>query len=289
MFVPIGASRSPSDAHVSQQRHNLGASSAKVPPAALSLAAPDSYDRHVDPSNTLRRSARHSGSPLLARVLVVDDEPMVREVVTSYLERDGHDVTVVADGAAALDALGRQTFDLVVLDLMLPQVDGLRVLQELRSRTATPVIVLTARGDEGDRVLGLELGADDYVVKPFSPRELVARVGSVLRRVRTPVQAAVRSFDGLEIDERTREVRQDGQPVALTRREFDLLAFLARTPRQVFTRAQLLEQVWDSSPDWQDPATVTVHIGHLRQKLEADPARPRHLVTVRGVGYRFDP
>jgi DNA-binding response OmpR family regulator len=224
-----------------------------------------------------------------ARLLVVDDEPMVREVVTRYLEHEGHSVTVVGDGAAALQATATSRFDLIVLDLMLPHVDGLSVLAEVRREHATPVILLTARGEEEDRIRGLRLGADDYVVKPFSPRELVARVASVLRRASTPGHHGMVRFDGLEIDETTREVRHDGRTLDLTRREFDLLAFLARAPRQVFTRAQLLEHVWESSPDWQDPATVTVHIGHLRQKLEADPARPERLVTVRGVGYRFEP
>jgi DNA-binding response OmpR family regulator len=224
-----------------------------------------------------------------ALLLVVDDEPMVREVVTRYLEQAGHRVSVVGDGAAALTALADERFDLIVLDLMLPNVDGLSVLREVRQVSATPVIVLTARGDEGDRILGLQLGADDYIVKPFSPRELVARVTSVLRRAGTPTPQGRIRFDGLEIDAATREVRRDGQLLELTRREFDLLAFLARSPRQVFTRAQLLERVWDSSSQWQDPATVTVHVGHLRQKIEVDPSRPRRLVTVRGVGYRFEP
>jgi DNA-binding response OmpR family regulator len=219
----------------------------------------------------------------------VDDEPMVREVVTRYLEHAGCTVTVAVDGAEALQTLRERGFDLVVLDLMLPSVDGLSVLRELRRSSTTPVILLTAKGDEGDRVSGLELGADDYVVKPFSPRELVARVSSVLRRIAAPVPPDTLRFGDLEIDEVTREVRMAGRAVVLTRREFDLLAFLARAPRQVFTRAQLLDHVWDSSPEWQDPATVTVHMGHLRQKLEPDPGRPRRLVTVRGVGYRFEP
>lgn len=247
---------------------------------------PVAYDHTVNPRPVPLRPSDPRG-----RVLVVDDEPMVREVVASYLEQDGHEVVVVADGETALAHLGRERFDLVVLDLMLPAVDGLSVLREVRDTSDTPVIVLTARGEEGDRLLGFDLGADDYVVKPFSPRELARRVASVLRRVMAPPttdEPALR-FDGLEIDERTREVRVDGEPVELTRREFDLLMFLSRSPRQVFSRAQLLASVWDSSPEWQDPATVTVHVGHLRQKLEADPGRPRWLVTVRGVGYRFEP
>jgi DNA-binding response OmpR family regulator len=225
-----------------------------------------------------------------ARVLVVDDEPLVREVVARYLEEDGHEVVVVADGEAALHGLSRDPYDLVVLDLMLPSTDGLAVLRELRRTSDVPVIVLTARGAEGDRVLGFDLGADDYVVKPFSPRELARRVTSVLRRASHPGgDGAPLRFDRLEIDDGTREVRIDGATVSLTRREFDLLVYLARAPRQVFTRAQLLEAVWDSSPEWQDPATVTVHVGHLRHKLEPDPSHPRWLITVRGVGYRFEP
>lgn len=247
---------------------------------------PVAYDPAVNP-----RSAPNRPSDRRGRVLVVDDEPMVREVVAGYLEQEGHEVVVVADGEAALTQLGQEHFDLVVLDLMLPAVDGLSVLREMRETSDTPVIVLTARGEEGDRLLGFDLGADDYVVKPFSPRELARRVTSVLRRVTAPPEAVAPAlrFDGLDIDERTREVHVDGEPVDLTRREFDLLVFLARSPRQVFSRAQLLASVWDSSPEWQDPATVTVHVGHLRHKLEADPGRPQRLVTVRGVGYRFEP
>jgi DNA-binding response OmpR family regulator len=227
---------------------------------------------------------------LKGHVLVVDDEPMVREVITSYLEREGYRVTGVVDGAAALRWLEVGRPDLVVLDLMLPAVDGLSVLAELRaSPSSPPVIVVTARGEEPDRVLGLELGADDYLVKPFSPRELVARVGSVLRRTR-PDPATERIVHGsLIIDGPSREVTLDGRSVALTAREFDLLAFLAAAPRQVFSRAELLRRVWESSVDYQDPSTVTVHIRRLRHKIEPDPERPSHLVNVWGVGYRFDP
>jgi DNA-binding response OmpR family regulator len=223
------------------------------------------------------------------RVLVVDDEPMVREVVASYLQRDGYRVELAADGRSALDAARQRRPSLVVLDLMLPDLPGLEVLAALRRTSDVPVILLTARGDEGDRVLGLELGADDYVVKPFSPRELAARVRSVLRRAehRTPGSPLV--FGELSIDPGTREVRLRGEEVPLTAKEFDLLAHLAAAPRQVFSRSQLLQDVWDSSVEWQDPATVTVHVGRLRQKLERDPASPRWLVTVRGVGYRFEP
>jgi DNA-binding response OmpR family regulator len=221
-------------------------------------------------------------------VLVVDDEPTVREVLTTYLEREGLRVVGAADGAAALDALGTVQPDLVVLDLMLPKVDGLAVLAQIRRSSAVPVIVLTARGEEPDRVLGLELGADDYVVKPFSPRELVARVRSVLRRSQPPRPATL-AFGQVDIDTASRQVTVDGSPVALTPREFDLLVHLASSPRQVFRRADLLAAVWDSSADWQDPSTVTVHVRRLRNKIEPDPNQPRHLVTVWGVGYRFDP
>jgi DNA-binding response OmpR family regulator len=172
---------------------------------------------------------------------------------------------------------------------MLPEKDGFAVLHEVRKDSTIPVILLTARGEEPDRVVGLELGADDYVVKPFSPRELTARVRSVLRRTRPEPVNETLTFDDLEIDRRSREVRVGGRLAELTPREFDLLVFIASHPRQVFSRGQLLQHVWESSSDWQDPATVTVHIGRLRTKLEANPAKPRRIATVWGVGYRFEP
>jgi len=227
-----------------------------------------------------------------ARVLIVDDEPMVREVVARYLELDGVEVHEAADGREAQLWLDRNTPDLVVLDVMLPEIDGLSILRRLRTTSDVPVILLTARADEVDRITGLELGADDYVVKPFSPRELAARVRTVLRRTTVrPAEAPSnrKDFGGLGIDTGTREVFLHGTVVALTPKEFDLLSLLMHSPRQVFSRAQLLDQVWSSSPDFQDPATVTVHIGRLRQKLEANPEQPRWLVTVRSVGYRFEP
>jgi DNA-binding response OmpR family regulator len=227
------------------------------------------------------------------RVLVVDDEPMVREVVSGYLQRDGIEVTQVGDGRSALDALSASAFDLVVLDIMLPMASGLDVLRAVRRHSAIPVILLSARGDETDRVAGLELGADDYVVKPFSSRELAARVRGVLRRTRPSTldggALAPLQFDGLAVDRAAREVVVGGQPVELTPREFDLLAHLAAHPRQVFSRADLLEQVWESSIDYQDPATVTVHVRRIRQKIETDPDTPRWISTVWGVGYRFEP
>ncbi len=224
------------------------------------------------------------------RILVVDDEPMVREVVVAYLEREGFDVVEASTGTAALDSVAERRPDLIVLDIMLPEIDGFSVLTELRRSGDVPVILLTARTEEPDRVLGLELGADDYVVKPFSPRELVARVRSVLRRSGgAPVAAEILDFGDLRIDEQTREVYVAGKLVEMTPKEFDLIAFLAKSPRQVFSRGQLLEQVWDSSPDWQDPSTVTVHVRRLRRKIESDPEAPRWITTVWGVGYRFEP
>ena len=228
------------------------------------------------------------------RILLVDDEPRVREVVAAYLLRDGYRVHAVGDGKSALRQLTEFRPDLVVLDLMLPQVSGFDVLREIRRIGDLPVILLTARAEEVDRVSGLELGADDYVVKPFSPRELVARVRSVMRRSppRTSsshVSLEGLSFDGLEIDEARRVVSVEGAAVDLTAKEFDLLSFLAARSPQVFSRGHLLEQVWGSSPEWQDPATITVHIRRIRQKIESDPQNPRWVKTVWGVGYRFEP
>ncbi len=226
-----------------------------------------------------------------SRVLVVDDEPTVREVVAGYLRRDGHDVSEADDGPGALALLDGEDFDLVVLDMMLPGVNGLDILRHIRSKGDMPVIMLTARAEESDRVAGLELGADDYVVKPFSPRELAARVNGVLRRA-TPKAAAVSDsleFEGLTIDNRSREVRLAGGLVEMTPKEFEVLAHLAGSPRQVFSRADLLRDVWQSSPDWQDPATVTVHVRRIRNKIESDPENPRWITTVWGVGYRFEP
>lgn len=225
-------------------------------------------------------------------VLVVDDEDIVREVVCTYLEREGYSTLQASAGRAAVALIESEQPDLIVLDVMLPEIDGYSILAELRKRADIPVILLTARTEETDRLLGLELGADDYVVKPFSPRELAARVRTVLRRSgRSESSASTVSleFDGLEIDGRSREVLVDGEPVELTAKEFDLLAFLAAAPKQVFSRSQLLEQVWDSSTDWQDASTVTVHIRRIRRKIERNPNEPRWIATVWGVGYRFEP
>ena len=225
-------------------------------------------------------------------ILVVDDEPSIREVVTLYLQRAGYHVIVAADGQAALQVLDERSPDLVVLDLMLPQVDGLEITRQLRVRGNTPIIMLTARRQETDRILGLEMGADDYVVKPFSPRELVSRVKAVLRRTnrasRSEGEAQSLSFDDLRIDPQRRVVEVEGRERALTATEFDLLWALARHPRQVLNRNQLLEMVWGFS-DYVDPSTVTVHVRRLREKVEADPSNPRHVQTVWGVGYKFEP
>jgi len=222
------------------------------------------------------------------RVLVVDDEPTVREVVARYLERDGMTVEQASDGAQAMDALKRHP-DLVVLDIMIPGTTGLEILREIRQHGETPVILLTARSDETDRVVGLELGADDYMVKPFSPRELAARVRSVLRRSRVRPSVEKLAFDGLVIDTAARDVFVSGLLVQMRPREFDLLAFLAASPRQVFSRSQILERVWDAPAEFQDLSTITVHVRRLRNKIEADPLHPRWITTVWGVGYRFEP
>ena len=224
-------------------------------------------------------------------ILVVDDEPSIGEVVTIYLQRAGYQVTVARDGQAALEAIEKQPPDLVVLDLMLPKVDGLEIARRLRAQGDTPIIMLTARREESDRITGLELGADDYVVKPFSPQELVSRVKAVLRRTRGSAPGDtehVIEFEDLRIDPKTRLVEVKGQEESLTAKEFDLLWLLARHPRQVFGREQLLDLVWGMT-DYVDPSTVTVHMRRLREKIEPDPSNPRHILTVWGVGYKFEP
>jgi two-component system response regulator ResD len=224
-------------------------------------------------------------------VLVVDDEPTIAEVVSRYLERAGYHARIASDGAAAIEAATAQRPDLVVLDLMLPRIDGLEVMRRLRDLDPEriAVILLTAKGEESDRVIGLRLGADDYVVKPFSPAELVARVDAVLRRVdTTPAQTPPIELDGLTIDPAGRRVLVAGEQVPLTQREFDLLLFLARHSGQVFSRNQLMDAVWQYA-FYTDTSTVTVHIRRLRSKIEVDAAQPRHIETVWGVGYRFRP
>ena len=224
------------------------------------------------------------------RILIVDDEATVAEVVGRYLRREGYDVVTVGDGSAALAQAQSRPPDLIVLDLMLPGIDGLEVCRRLRAHSQVPVIMLTAKDEELDRIVGLELGADDYLTKPFSPRELVARVKAVLRRS----SAAAKNggdgpldFDTLTIDPHGRSVRAQGKPVELTAKEFDLLYFLARSRGKVFTRTELLDKVWDYEYAGDD-STVTVHIRRLRSKIEPDPARPAHIKTVWGVGYKFE-
>ncbi|MGH9056705.1 MAG: response regulator [Acidimicrobiales bacterium] len=232
-----------------------------------------------------------------ARILVVDDDEQLAALLQVVLEGEGYPVTVAPDAARAVAEVRRKQTDLVVLDISLGADDGRLVLAEIRSMGDMPVIFISGKGDTADRVLGLRLGADDYLAKPFSPVELVARVESVLRRS-ARASAADAGPDpteppalkpGLVLDERTRDVHVDGARVELTAKEFDLLAFLARSPRQVFSRGQLLEQVWASRSDWQDEATVTEHVRRVRHKVEHDPEHPRWITTVRGVGYRFEP
>lgn len=225
-----------------------------------------------------------------ARVLVVDDDPTVAEVVTGYLERAGFAVEHAADGADGLRRAGERRPDLVVLDLMLPGVDGLEVCRRLRGTGPVPVIMLTARGDEEDRILGLEVGADDYVTKPFSPRELVLRVESVLRRSRAATAVEPREVlraGELTVDPATRRATRAGIELALTLREFDLLAYFLRHPGRAHSREELMRSVWGW--DFGDLSTVTVHVRRLRAKIEDDPARPALIRTVWGVGYRFEP
>ncbi|HUJ55809.1 MAG TPA: response regulator transcription factor [Gaiellaceae bacterium] len=222
-------------------------------------------------------------------VLVVDDEPIVRDVVVRYLERDGFETLIAADGDAARELIERREPSLVVLDVMLPGTDGLALCRWIRGRSDLPVILLTARGEEADRIVGLELGADDYVTKPFSPRELAVRVRTVLRRSDgRPAEPRLLAFGDVELDGGSHEARRDGSPVQLTAKEFELLWFLASHPRHVFSRDQLMDRVWGYQSAV-DTGTVTVHVRRLREKIETDPAQPTHLKTVWGVGYRLDP
>ena len=219
---------------------------------------------------------------------MIDDDPTMCEVVTRYLEREGFVLSHETDGTSGLRAALATLPDLVVLDLMLPGLDGVEVFRRMREVAPIPVVMLTARGDEDDRVAGLELGADDYVAKPFSPRELTARVRAVLRRANGGMSdgAAVTLRAGpLEIDVRSHEARRDGRQLALTAKEFDLLVHMMRHPNRAFRRSELLEAVWGYS--YGDTATVTVHMRRLREKVEVDPSSPLHLQTVQGVGYRF--
>ncbi len=236
---------------------------------------------------TTRSEPQLTGS----RILVVEDETSIADVVARYLRRDGHDVETVADGTAAIERFEESDPELIVLDLMLPGLDGQEVLRRVRAAGNTPVVILTAKGEELDRLLGFGLGADDYVTKPFSPRELAARVQAVLRRASQERPAAANGgirIGDLLIDGTTREVERAGEPIPMTAREFDLVYFLAQHPGQVFNRDQLIDAVWDYHAI-SDPGTVTVHIRRIRAKLEPDPSRPRYLKTVWGVGYKLEP
>ena len=224
-------------------------------------------------------------------ILVIEDEPSIAEVVSLYLRRAGFQVQAASEGQIALDALEQHIPDLVILDLMLPGVDGYSLTRWLRNRSDVPIIILTSRRAEMDRIAGLEMGADDYVVKPFSPQELVSRVRAVLRRGgmdRSEEGDRQLEFGDMSIQPLAREVRVREKSIDLTAKEFDLLMLFANHPRQVFSRDQLLERVWGGS-DYIDPGTVTVHIRRVREKIEADPAKPQRLLTVWGVGYKFEP
>ena len=225
-------------------------------------------------------------------ILIVEDETSIAEIVNLYLDRAGYAVTHTSSGEQAMKILEANIPDMVILDIMLPQVDGLTILRWLRDRSDVPVIMLTSRRDEMDRIAGLEFGADDYIVKPFSPQELVSRVKAVLRRVSRETQpeeiAPELAYGDLVIDPRTRTVTLSGEEITLTAKEFDMLYHIARHPHQVFSRDSLLNSVWGES-DFIDPSTVTVHIRRLREKIEQDPSKPLRLLTVWGVGYKFEP
>jgi DNA-binding response OmpR family regulator len=227
-------------------------------------------------------------SPHAGTILVVEDEQDIRDVLWMTLEAEGYAVLLATNGMEAIERIADDAPDLVLLDVMMPAVNGLEVLQHTRKHGDVPVILLTALGHEQNRVRGLQLGADDYIVKPFSPRELVARIQAVLRRTGTGATSHEITFDGLRIDLSAREVWVRGDLTETTAKEFDLLAFFAASPGKVFTRHQLLREVWRSSSEWQQEATVTEHVRRLRVKIEDDAERPRWLHTVRGVGYRFD-
>ncbi len=222
-----------------------------------------------------------------ATILVVDDEADIADLMRDFLEAAGYAVLTAPDGPAALAALDRAPVDCVLLDVMMPGQSGFEIVRRIRERSDVPVLFLSARQEDSDKIRGLGLGADDYVVKSASPAEVVARIKAVLRRAGrgAPPPAALLDFGRLVLDLRAREVRVEGRPVALTAREFDLLHLLAESPRQVFTREQLFERFWG---EFGDRHSLTIHIGRIREKIEADPAHPRYIVTVWGVGYRFE-
>ena len=226
------------------------------------------------------------------KILVVEDEPSLAEVVSLYLTRAGFQVQVAADGKEAMEILEKKIPDFIIMDLMLPEIDGLSLTRWVRDRSDVPIIMVTARREEIDRIAGLEMGADDYVVKPFSPQELVSRVRAVLRRTGRDQTGSNSDqklvFDSISIDPLTRVVTVNESQIELTAKEFDMLYLLVRHPKQVFTRDQLLERVWGGA-EYIDPGTVTVHVRRIREKIESDPSSPKHLLTVWGVGYKFEP
>jgi two-component system, OmpR family, phosphate regulon response regulator PhoB len=276
-----------------QLRHALHAEAMRVP-----LRAPRWRDPRSDPATgpavgiqgaRTTRSVAETGSPP-RRLLVVEDDETMRELLVQHLSLDGYDVEAVGDSSAAIMALSRQEPDLVLLDIGLGAEDGRDLLGELRRMSDVPVVFLTGRDHEIDKIAGLKMGADDYIVKPFSAGELSARVESVLRRTRKLTRPeAIKDFGGLRINFAAREVEVDSKVVDLTPKEFDMLAFLAASPRRAYSRAQLLEHVWSSSTEWQSEATVTEHIRRLRRKTEPEPGSHAWITTVRGVGYRFEP
>jgi DNA-binding response OmpR family regulator len=228
---------------------------------------------------------------VMSLIAVVEDEPSISEVVSLYLKRAGYQVQLFVDGLVAQEAFSHQIPDLVILDVMLPGMDGFALTRSLRNHSEVPIILLTSRREESDRIAGLELGADDYVVKPFSPQELVSRVRAVLRRISKEQKSHTDepiNFPSLSMDPQTRIVVAQGQEISLTAKEFDMLYHFIRHPHLVFSRDQLLESVWGMS-EYIDPSTVTVHIRRLREKIENDPSNPAHLQTVWGVGYKFEP
>jgi len=227
----------------------------------------------------------------MTKIVVVEDEPSISEVVSLYLKRAGYTVFSYIDGLEALNSLTSQLPDLIILDVMLPGMDGFTLTRNLRDRSDVPIILLTSRREESDRIAGLELGADDYVVKPFSPQELVSRVRAVLRRARSNTEItneSILNFKGLTINPQTRDVTINGEAIILTAKEFELLYHMALHPRQVFTRDQLLENIWGFS-HYIDAGTITVHMRRLREKIEKDPTSPEYIITVWGIGYKFEP
>lgn len=224
------------------------------------------------------------------RILIVDDEETIREVVRRYLEREGYSVKEAADGFEALELIRSISPDLIILDLMLPGIDGLSLTQHIRQDRQIPILMLTAKGEANDRIRGLDIGADDYMAKPFSPQEVVSRVRAILRRTKKETETGIGRaliFGDLTIDPASRMVSIEGDAVTLTAKEFDLIYFFARNPKQVFSRLQLLEHVWGDEL-YTDPSTVTVHIRRLREKIESDPSKPKYLLTVWGIGYKFE-